>query len=203
MTNLLATVLAQSVQSGSSLSAEQIQVLQDTMAQLKIVNNEKGQQAPPAAEEAEQAPAPVDVNPPAPAPPAAPPMPKGASAAPLSGLQPPPPKASAPPAGSTAAVAVQEPANSSSHPKEYRAFQRFCENSKGADEMRKVWVQGGPRRMAVFSQFVATGCHWAGSANPLADHTFSAALNPKAHTLVHRPLLIRIALITSLNQGML
>ncbi|CAE7025162.1 unnamed protein product [Symbiodinium sp. KB8] len=128
------------------------------MAQLKIVNNEKGQQAPPAAEEAEQAPAPVDVNPPAPAPPAAPPMPKGASAAPLSGLQPPPPKASAPPAGSTAAVAVQEPANSSSHPKEYRAFQRFCENSKGADEMRKVWVQGGPRRMAVFSQFVATGC---------------------------------------------
>ncbi|CAE7421672.1 unnamed protein product [Symbiodinium microadriaticum] len=158
VTNLLATVLAQSVQSGSSLSAEQIQVLQDTMAQLKIVNNEKGQQAPPAAEEAEQAPAPVDVNPPAPAPPAAPPMPKGASAAPLSGLQPPPPKASAPPAGSTAAVAVQEPANSSSHPKEYRAFQRFCENSKGADEMRKVWVQGGPRRMAVFSQFVATGC---------------------------------------------
>ncbi|CAE7235797.1 unnamed protein product, partial [Symbiodinium sp. CCMP2456] len=54
------------------------------------------------------------------------------------------------------------PINSSTHKTEYRSFQRFCENSPGAEELKKCWVQGGPKRLAMFQKFVATGC------NPLA-----------------------------------
>ncbi|CAE7809893.1 ACAN [Symbiodinium sp. CCMP2592] len=48
--------------------------------------------------------------------------------------------------------------NSSTHRTEYRSFQRFCENSPGAVELKKVWVQGGPQRLAMFQKFVLTGC---------------------------------------------
>ncbi|CAE7763409.1 unnamed protein product [Symbiodinium sp. CCMP2592] len=185
MTSLLATVLAQTLQNGSSLSAEQIQMLQGTMSQLlnasaaekaaaptaeqqqqqQVAGEAPGQTVsanplPAAAQVASEAPGPaVSANPPL-ALVQAQPLPKGASAvaaagdvAPPSSLPPPAPGAPPPPA-----APIKLEVNSSTHPKEYRAFGRFCETSKGADEMKKVWVQGGPRRMAVFAQFVASGC---------------------------------------------
>ena len=48
--------------------------------------------------------------------------------------------------------------NSGTHKTEYKTFQRFCENSPGAEELKKVWVQGGPQRLAMFQKFVLTGC---------------------------------------------
>lgn len=49
--------------------------------------------------------------------------------------------------------------NSGTHKAEYKSFQRFCENSPGAEELKKVWVQGGPQRLAMFQKFVMTGCN--------------------------------------------
>ncbi|CAE7253329.1 unnamed protein product [Symbiodinium sp. CCMP2592] len=47
--------------------------------------------------------------------------------------------------------------NSGTHKTEYKTFQRFCQNSPGAEELKKVWVQGGPQRLAMFQKFVLTG----------------------------------------------
>ena len=193
MTSLLATVLAQTLQNGSSLSADQIQKLQGTVSQLLTASTEN-KVAAPTADQQQQQEIPLAGEAPGPAvcanPPQAltqtQPLPKGVSAVATgaSDVAPPPSSLQPPPGGPPAAAAapVRLDVNSSSHPKEYRAFQRFCENSKGADEMRKVWVQGGPRRMAVFSQFVATGCRW--------DGTYIILRCPKPKlTRLHQPLL--------------
>ncbi|CAE7207814.1 unnamed protein product, partial [Symbiodinium sp. CCMP2456] len=97
-----------------------------------------------------------------PAPPAPTPSPSPAAAVPSPASLPSPATPStASPSGAVPPpkiAGIVGPVNSSTHRAEYRAFQRFCENSPGAQELKKVWVQGGPKKMAMFQKYILTGC---------------------------------------------
>ena len=91
------------------------------------------------------------------------PSPAASPATPTVSSNPPPTGDNPPSPCTTLAIAkpqgpVMPVINSGTHKTEYKSFQRFCENSPGAEELKKVWVQGGPQRLAMFQKFVMTGC---------------------------------------------
>ncbi|CAE7308812.1 unnamed protein product [Symbiodinium sp. CCMP2592] len=90
------------------------------------------------------------------------PSPATAPATPSPSINPPGTPSTPPPCTTLALArpgptAIRSIINSGTHKTEYKTFQRFCENSPGAEELKKVWVQGGPQRLAMFQKFVLTG----------------------------------------------
>ena len=155
LTTLLATVLAQASLQGNAPN-DQTQALLQTLTQ---VLNAASTAAPAMAGTAPvpSLPEPTEVAPPgAPSPAAAPAAPPAATAAPAATVAPPAMVAST--LACPKAVDRTMRANSSSHPNEYRTFQRFCEHSAQATELRKAWLSGGQTRLSMFSKFLASNC---------------------------------------------
>lgn len=56
--------------------------------------------------------------------------------------------------------------NSSSHPREYRAFQRACSGHLG--NLAEAWASGGSRRMKTFAMQMEAGCNATGTEAMMA-----------------------------------
>ncbi|CAE7348719.1 unnamed protein product [Symbiodinium sp. CCMP2592] len=174
---MLATVLSQIVSQGGSVSSEQVTALTQNFQSIIAAQTAAKPVATPLRNDDPKASPPVpstpsealpNAEPKATAPPA--PPPGGINAPPSSNAHVPamaPGPATAPlsinpPAATAKAGMVPGPPdariNSSSHPTEYKSFQRFCEHSTGAGELKKAWAHGGAKRMAMFARFVQTGC---------------------------------------------
>ncbi|CAE7809883.1 RTase [Symbiodinium sp. CCMP2592] len=175
MTTMLATVLSTAVSHG--VDAAGLAAIQQTMA--SIVAAAKAPDAAAGVEAVDKTKI-IDSQPALPPSPFSTPLPASTAASPSTPL---PPASTASPSTPLTAVTKAPPTagpapstplppqtavtkapptgpvvNSSTHRTEYRSFQRFCENSPGAVELKKVWVQGGPQRLAMFQKFVLTGC---------------------------------------------
>jgi len=69
----------------------------------------------------------------------------------------PPPKA--PPLAVVTGISQQiETYNSSTHPKEYKSFRKFCTEDASAKELATAWAKGGTAKMGAFARYVRAGC---------------------------------------------